>query len=384
MFPYHTRILFFCLAAFATSCRTVDDGEIQVDADTGSSLEQDPDGERPHRDEDSGTDTDHGHDTGQDEDTSDEDNAVVEWVNLPTGLACGETYVAEVKMRNTGQSTWTRDGGFKLGAVNDDDSLYGPDVRVWLSEGVSVRPGETHIFDFLLAAPQAESVYLTDWQMVHEAVRWFGDTAAQAVTVYCITEQTFCDPLTRPGQEAGFSDKNVRGGSFSAAGWQTTGGNDQLVLAMAAPLSGSATLEIDVTNFDPASQYAGPKHQIINMYTSDNGSRDVFESNEAWWNIRTGTNYGSGFKLLAAPNGGDTRDEARLIPNASWNPADTHTFTVEWDASYIDLYLDGTHLETLPFQGRVQPLQHIFIGTDNVYDGQVGPIYSNLCVTQRP
>ena len=119
------------------------------------------------------------------------------------------------------------------------------------------------------------------------------------------------------------------------------------------------------------------------MYTSDNGSQDVFSSAEAWWNIRTGTNYGTGFKLLAAPHGGDSREEARIMENASWNPADTHTFTVTWDAQTIDIYLDGTIVESLPFYGQTDPIQHIFVGKDNVYDGQVGPIYSNLCVTRH-
>ena len=42
-------------------------------------------------------------------------------------------------------------------------------------------------------------------------------------------------------------------------------------------------------------------------------------------------------------------------------------------------------LETLDFDGRSQPLQHIFIGRDNVhYPAQAGPIYSNLCVTYTP
>ena len=123
-------------------------------------------------------------------------------------------------------------------------------------------------------------------------------------------------------------------------------------------------------------------HVIINMYTTDNGSQDVFDTDEAWWNIRTGTNYGTGMKMLAAPNGGDSREEARLIADASWNPADVHTFSVHWDASEVSVYLDGTHLETLGYSGRVQPLQHVFLGTDNVYVAQVGPVYSNLCVTQ--
>jgi len=74
----------------------------------------------------------------------------------------------------------------------------------------------------------------------------------------------------------------------------------------------------------------------------------------------------------------------RLIENATWNPVDVHTFKVEWDAVDIDVYLDNTHLHTLPFDGRVEPLQYIFVGKDNVYVGQVGPIYSNLRVTYQP
>ena len=159
---------------------------------------------------------------------------------------------------------------------------------------------------------------------------------------------------------------------------------DQLLLEMSNGISGSGLFEIDVTNFDPTAQYSATKHQIVNMYTSDNGSQDVFDTNEAWWNIRTGTNYGTGLKVLAAASGGDSRDEARLIQNASWNPADIHTFTVEWDSQAIAIYLNGSHLETLPFNGRIQPLQYTFIGRDNVYSGQVGPIYSNLCVTRNP
>jgi len=30
------------------------------------------------------------------------------------------------------------------------------------------------------------------------------------------------------------------------------------------------------------------------------------------------------------------------------------------------------------------PTQHIFVGTDNVYVAQVGPIYANLCVSHTP
>ena len=293
---------------------------------------------------DTATDSDPG--TTQETDTEDptdevEDDAVIVAADLPTELDCGEIYAASVTVRNTGSATWTQDGGYKLGAVSDDDDLYGPDVRVWLEDGDSVASGETHVFTFDLVAPDSADDYLTDWQMVHEAVRWFGETTAETVTVTCST-QSWCDPLTDSSARSGFLSKSVSGGSFSAAGWQTTGDRDQLVLEVPTTLGGSTTFEIEVRNFDPAAQYAGNKHQIINMYTSADGSQGVFDTEEAWWNIRTGTNYGTGLKLLAAPKGGDSREEVRLIESASWDPADTHTFRVEWNSTILRLYLDGS------------------------------------------
>ena len=312
-----------------------------------------------------------------------QDAAELVSVDLPTELSCAATYWASIEMRNTGLATWTRAAGYQLGSVGDSDPFYGPDTRIWLDEGDSVAPGETHTFEFELSASNSDGVYTTDWQMVHEAVAWFGDVTSEQVGVTC-SAATWCDPLTGNSATSGFADKSTHGGNFSAAGWQTTSGQDQLLLQLDSPLGSAGSLSIDVSNFDPTTQYTGTKHQIINMYTTDDGSQGVFQSDEAWWNLRTGSNYGTGFKLLAAPNGGNSREEVRLIENASWDPNQIYTFTVSWDAQNLDVYVDGVHLENLGFDGRVRPLEYIFIGKDNVYDGQVGPIYSNLCVSNSP
>lgn len=104
---------------------------------------------------------------------------------LPDALACGELFAASVTLRNTGTSTWTHDD-FKLGVVDDSDPLFtGGDTRVWLGEGVTVTPGDAHTFEFTLTAPPQPGTYLTDWRMVHEAVQWFGATAAANVIVSC-------------------------------------------------------------------------------------------------------------------------------------------------------------------------------------------------------
>jgi hypothetical protein len=112
------------------------------------------------------------------------DDALVVAASLPTALACGEAFAASVTMRNTGSSTWTADT-FKLGAVDDGDPLYPADTRVWLADGETVAPGGEHTFAFTLTAPPAPGEYLTDWQMVHEAVQWFGGVASETVTVGC-------------------------------------------------------------------------------------------------------------------------------------------------------------------------------------------------------
>ena len=322
--------------------------------------------------------------TGDDDDAVPaEDDAVVVTAVLPTSLACGETVPATIEMLNTGLATWTAEDGYKLGTVDDDDPFFGSDTRVYMDDGTTVAPGENYTFSFDLTAPESAGEYVTDWQMVHELVTWFGDIASQTVTVEC-SVQTFTDTLTDATVQPGFDDKVVTGGAFSADGWQTTAESNQLRLTLSSPIHGDGALEIDVTSFDPVTQYSRDKHQIINMYTSTDGSQAVFGTDEAWWNIRTGTNYSTGFKFLASPRGGDEREEVRLIESATWDPSDLHTFRVEWDAVDIDVYLDGVHLHTLDFDGRVEPLQVIFVGKDNVYLGQVGPIYSNLRVTYEP
>ena len=112
------------------------------------------------------------------------DDAVVVTVALPSALACGASFDAAITLQNTGSATWRRDDGYKLGAVDDSDPFF--DVtRVWLSEDVEVPTGATHTFSFILTAPETAGTYDTDWQMVHESVRWFGQVAEASVVVTC-------------------------------------------------------------------------------------------------------------------------------------------------------------------------------------------------------
>ena len=113
------------------------------------------------------------------------DDAVIVSASFAATLGCGETGMATVTVRNTGSSTWTLAAGYGLGAVGDSDPFYTSDTRIRLGASDSVLPGGQHTFDIPLRAPQSPGSYTTDWQMVHESVRWFGETTSHGVVVSC-------------------------------------------------------------------------------------------------------------------------------------------------------------------------------------------------------
>ncbi|MGH9459875.1 MAG: hypothetical protein ACRD1X_01560, partial [Vicinamibacteria bacterium] len=76
-------------------------------------------------------------------DAQEGDDAAVIDSDLPSTLSCGQSYLASVTMQNTGATVWTEAEGYRLGALDDSDDLFGPG-RVFLPDGVSVAPGESY------------------------------------------------------------------------------------------------------------------------------------------------------------------------------------------------------------------------------------------------
>jgi len=161
--------------------------------------------------DDDGNGTDASAEASDDEGTVDGDGAEILVASLPSTLACGDTFTAEIMVRNTGTSTWSRTGGYALGAVDDLDPLSAIG-RIELPEMVEVEPGEAHGFAFELTAPADAGVVTTDWRMVHENVAWFGDTATSDVTIDCGTGMR-SGPVRLDGRS--FADD---GGPFVALG----------------------------------------------------------------------------------------------------------------------------------------------------------------------
>ncbi len=117
------------------------------------------------------------------------DNSSIVRHDIPGILTAGQEVDVVVEVRNTGRDVW-RAPGYKLGAVGDAAGHAAkfmgaqPDpTRVWLPAGTTVGYKRNHTFRFRLRAPAQPGFYAPEFRMVHEGVRWFGQTARRIVNV---------------------------------------------------------------------------------------------------------------------------------------------------------------------------------------------------------
>jgi len=172
---------------------------------------------------------------------------------IPSTMVTGQIASVSVTMKNVGKTTWSREGNIKLGAVGDNDPFTG--TRKWLPEGVNIAPGEQYTFTFSMTAPQTPGTYLTDWQMVHELVRWFGDIHSKNVVV----EQSAIDPPTitqHPPSQTVLPGSTVQL-TVSATGEGTLSYQwfkDEALLNNGGNISGVTTNMLQITNVQAADE----------------------------------------------------------------------------------------------------------------------------------
>jgi hypothetical protein len=94
---------------------------------------------------------------------------------VPQELRPGQKATVTVAMKNTGGTTWTRAGGYKLGTQSpQDNTLWTGQTRVYLSQSEAIKNGQTKSFSFEITAPGEPGTYDFQWRMVQEGVEWFG------------------------------------------------------------------------------------------------------------------------------------------------------------------------------------------------------------------
>jgi arylsulfatase A-like enzyme len=90
-------------------------------------------------------------------------------------LVAGESLTVQISMKNSGTSSWTRSGQFKLGSQGPaDNQTWGP-RRILLDEGDSIVPGAEKTFIFEISVPESDGIHNFQWQMIQEGEEWFGE-----------------------------------------------------------------------------------------------------------------------------------------------------------------------------------------------------------------
>jgi len=97
--------------------------------------------------------------------------------SVPSTMVAGQKYQVSVTMKNTGSTTWTVAGNYRLGSQNPQDNKVwlGTTHRVNLGSSDSIAPGQEKRFDFTVTAPATPGTYNFQWKMLREGVEWFGD-----------------------------------------------------------------------------------------------------------------------------------------------------------------------------------------------------------------
>jgi parallel beta-helix repeat protein len=95
--------------------------------------------------------------------------------SVPSSLHTNETATVSVTFKNTGTTTWTQAGGFKLGTQNpQDNTIWTGGTRIYLGASDSIAPNQQKTFTFTITAPATPGTYNFQWRMVQEGVQWFG------------------------------------------------------------------------------------------------------------------------------------------------------------------------------------------------------------------
>ncbi len=118
-----------------------------------------------------------------------DNNAVVISQSVPSTMTPGQSYPVSVTVQNTGNTTWTAQGQYRLGAQSPQDSTTWGFARVELPN--TVAPGDTVTFNFTVIAPSKIGSYDFQWQMVEELVEWFGQASTNVAVKDGVNNATF-------------------------------------------------------------------------------------------------------------------------------------------------------------------------------------------------
>src|SRR5207253_2652947 len=179
-------------------------------------------------------------------------------------------YAVSVTMQNTGGTTWTAAGAYRLGSQNPQDNTTWGTNRVSLPSGSSVAPGANVTFSFNVTAPATKGTYNFQWRIVQDGVEWFGALSANVAVKDGLNDASFVSQSVpsamTPGQTytVSVSMQNTGSTTWSAGtvglGSQnpqdnTTWGFNRVWLTNAVAPGETATFSFSVTAPSTAGTY---------------------------------------------------------------------------------------------------------------------------------
>ncbi len=102
-------------------------------------------------------------------------NAAFVYQAVPTVMDPGASATVSITFKNTGTSTWTKAGNYKLVYTLDSTLNTWGINSVELEENEAIAPGESKVFNFNITAPVSAGVYKFQWSMMQEGAEWFDD-----------------------------------------------------------------------------------------------------------------------------------------------------------------------------------------------------------------
>ncbi len=97
------------------------------------------------------------------------DRAEILSTDIPEAMEVGQSYTVEIRVKNAGSTTWTKQEGIGLGSRHRNWANH----RAELDPGDKIKPGESVMFRFRVTAPSQSGSYDFQWQMQRDD-RFFG------------------------------------------------------------------------------------------------------------------------------------------------------------------------------------------------------------------
>jgi len=217
-------------------------------------------------------------------------------------LKNGDTVTVSITMKNTGVSTWTEKGQFRLGSQGPAGNEFWGLNRVELNAGDSILPGNEKSFTFEVIVPDADGIYNFQWQMVQDGEEWFGAKSdlKQVISGNPGSYLDDCDATTDWKSSAGLSLNTTDHKQGSACIEFSAASTDEFKKAFSTPFNSRGSVESTELRFW---YYVSDVTKLDTKGQVEIGSAGKPDQNEFNWKL-TGLTNGWNYITLKTSEAG--------------------------------------------------------------------------------